>query len=45
MKDENIKLEALKNQNKVYWRNFLRDVFTCSLGAYGGPEAQASSFS
>jgi chromate transporter len=29
----------LENQNKVPWGAFLKDVFICSLGAYGGPEA------
>ena len=26
------------------WRNFLKDVLICSLGAYGGPEAHMSVF-
>ncbi len=30
--------------NSVKWRTFLRDVFICSLGAYGGPEAHMSVF-
>jgi len=28
----------------VRWRSFLRDVFICSLGAYGGPEAHMGVF-
>jgi chromate transporter len=28
----------------VKWRTFLRDVFVCSLGAYGGPEAHMGVF-
>lgn len=28
----------------VGWRSFLKDVFICSLGAYGGPEAHYSVF-
>jgi chromate transporter len=34
----------LKNQNGVPWRTFLKDVFICSLGAYGGPEAHYGVF-
>ncbi len=33
-----------ENQNKVVWKNFLKDVFICSLGAYGGPEAHYGVF-
>lgn len=40
MKTEN----NLENQNKVRWRTFLKDVFICSLGAYGGPEAHYGVF-
>lgn len=40
MKTEN----NLQNQNKVRWRTFLKDVFICSLGAYGGPEAHYGVF-
>ncbi|WP_313344708.1 chromate transporter [Sedimentibacter sp.] len=32
------------NNNKVRWRTFLKDVFICSLGAYGGPEAHYGVF-
>jgi chromate transporter len=34
----------LSNKNKVPWRTFLKDVFICSLGAYGGPEAHYGVF-
>ncbi len=34
----------LENQNKISWRIFLKDVFICSLGAYGGPEAHYGVF-
>lgn len=34
----------IKNENKVGWRSFLKDVFICSLGSYGGPEAHYSVF-
>ena len=33
-----------ENQNRVHWRTFLKDVFICSLGAYGGPEAHYGVF-
>lgn len=33
-----------KNTNKITWRTFLMDVFICSLGAYGGPEAHFGVF-
>lgn len=33
------KTENLEQKNKVPWGAFLKDVFICSLGAYGGPEA------
>lgn len=33
-----------KNQNRVRWRAFLKDVLICSLGAYGGPEAHYGVF-
>jgi len=36
--------ENLENQRKVQWRTFLKDVFICSLGAYGGPEAHYGVF-
>lgn len=31
-------------RNEVSWRTFLKDVFICSLGAYGGPEAHYGIF-
>ncbi|SFH56693.1 chromate transporter [Tindallia magadiensis] len=34
----------MENQNKVHWQKFLKDVFICSLGAYGGPEAHYGVF-
>lgn len=34
----------IKNHDKVSWRRFLTDVFLCSLGAYGGPEAHYGVF-
>ena len=40
MKQEN----NLENKNKIKWRTFLKDVFICSLGAYGGPEAHFGVF-
>lgn len=33
-----------ENKNAVLWRVFLKDVFICSLGAYGGPEAHYGVF-
>ncbi|MBC8589651.1 chromate efflux transporter [Wansuia hejianensis] len=38
------KEKELKTKNKVSWRAFLKDVFICSLGAYGGPEAHYGIF-
>ena len=32
------------NGSKVGWKTFLKDVFICSLGAYGGPEAHYGVF-
>lgn len=32
------------NHNKLKWKTFLKDVFICSLGAYGGPEAHYGVF-
>ena len=29
---------------KMKWKTFLKDVFICSLGAYGGPEAHYGVF-
>lgn len=34
----------LENQKKIPWKTFLKDVFICSLGAYGGPEAHYGVF-
>lgn len=34
----------LPNQKNMRWGTFLRDVFICSLGAYGGPEAHYGVF-
>ncbi|PKM49987.1 MAG: chromate transporter [Firmicutes bacterium HGW-Firmicutes-7] len=34
----------IKIIEKVEWRPFLKDVFICSLGAYGGPEAHYGVF-
>ena len=33
-----------ERQQPVQWKTFLRDVFICSLGAYGGPEAHYGVF-
>ena len=30
--------------NRVKYGSFLKDVFICSLGSYGGPEAHISVF-
>ncbi|WP_163193078.1 chromate efflux transporter [Clostridium thermarum] len=38
------KVNKLQNQNRVNWRTFLKDVFICSLEAYGGPEAHYGVF-
>lgn len=38
------KERELENKNAVLWRVFLKDVFICSLGAYGGPEAHYGVF-
>ena len=35
----------MKNKNRVKYSTFLKDVFICSLGAYGGPEAHYGIFS
>ena len=29
----------------IKWSTFLKDVFICSLGSYGGPEAHYGVFS
>lgn len=34
----------LEDNHKVRWKTFLKDVFICSLGAYGGPEAHYGVF-
>ena len=36
--------EKLGIRESVKWSTFLKDVFTCSLGAYGGPEAHYGVF-
>lgn len=36
--------QNLEDKNRVRWGTFLRDVFICSLGAYGGPEAHYGVF-
>ncbi|SET80056.1 chromate transporter [Natronincola peptidivorans] len=36
--------ENFKHQRRIQWRGFLKDVFICSLGAYGGPEAHYGVF-
>lgn len=37
-------INKLKKPNKDGWKTFLKDVFICSLGAYGGPEAHYGVF-
>ena len=34
----------MKEQTNLKWRTFLKDVFICSLGSYGGPEAHYGVF-
>lgn len=34
----------MQKQDKTGWMTFLKDVFICSLGAYGGPEAHYGVF-
>lgn len=36
--------KRFKNQKSIRWITFLKDVFICSLGAYGGPEAHYGVF-
>ncbi len=36
--------EIMNSPEKVRWSTFLKDVFICSLGAYGGPEAHYGVF-
>lgn len=35
---------TISKQNRAKWGRFLKDVFICSLGAYGGPEAHYGVF-
>lgn len=35
----------INKNNKIKWSTFLKDVFICSLGSYGGPEAHYGIFS
>lgn len=35
---------TISKQNRTKWGRFLKDVFICSLGAYGGPEAHYGVF-
>lgn len=35
---------SVQANQKVRWNTFLKDVFICSLGAYGGPEAHYGVF-
>lgn len=37
-------INKTKNKNLKNWKIFLKDVFICSLGAYGGPEAHYGIF-
>jgi chromate transporter len=39
-----IKEKKSRNQGDVSWKTFLKDVFICSMGAYGGPEAHYGVF-
>ncbi len=34
----------IKSKNDIRWHTFLKDIFICSLGAYGGPEAHYGVF-
>jgi len=36
--------ENANSHKNVKWSSFLKDVFICSLGAYGGPEAHYGVF-
>ena len=38
------KEKNFEDEKSVQWRSFLKDVFICSLGAYGGPEAHYGVF-
>lgn len=42
--DKRIEMEERLEQKGVRWSTFLKDVFICSLGAYGGPEAHYGVF-
>lgn len=44
MKTVQDRLDSGCDQPQVGWRQFLTDVFICSLGAYGGPEAHLGVF-
>ncbi|HBN84491.1 MAG TPA: chromate transporter, partial [Clostridiales bacterium] len=33
-----------RHDKRIPWSTFLKDVFICSLGSYGGPEAQFGVF-
>ena len=37
--------KKFEKHNRVRWSSFLKDVFICSLGSYGGPEAHYGVFS
>ena len=39
-----MKISNKETDAKVKWKIFLKDVFICSLGAYGGPEAHYGVF-
>ena len=41
---DNLENNSKNPENKVPWRKYLKDVFICSLGAYGGPEAHYGVF-
>lgn len=36
--------KSIKNEKRLGWKSFLKDVFICSLGSYGGPEAHYGVF-
>jgi chromate transporter len=36
--------KRFKDQKSIRWSTFIKDVFICSLGAYGGPEAHYGVF-
>ncbi|MCK8059009.1 MULTISPECIES: chromate efflux transporter [unclassified Fusibacter] len=39
-----MQIQSTKNKEQPKWRSFLKDIFICSLGAYGGPEAHYGVF-